>query len=212
MLRIGIAAKRSFWVAIDTQAAHQLQLIVPNLHRRYSGVTATNRMVAPKLAKLFRAAWFGSDAPDGIACMGVADVLKLWRRRSPLIWHARRNNEMIAGVLLKALGWPLKLVFTSAAQRHHSWITRWLIRRMDAVIATSEISASFLKREAIVVPHGVDTDRYAPSADRAVAFAEAGLPGRYAIGCFGRVPRKKAPMCSWMRCAGCCRAIRIFAP
>ena len=70
-------------MAIDTQVrATNLQLIVPNLHRRYSGVTATNRMVAPKLAKLFRAAWFGSDAPDGIARMGVADLLKLWRRRS----------------------------------------------------------------------------------------------------------------------------------
>jgi len=41
----------------------ELQVIVPNLHRRYSGVTATNRMVAPKLAGLVRAAWFGSWAP-----------------------------------------------------------------------------------------------------------------------------------------------------
>ena len=178
-------------VAIENISADNLQLIVPNLHRRYSGVTATNRMVAPKLAKMFRAAWLGPDAPDGIARMGVADLLKLWRRRTPLIWHARRNNEMIVGVLLRALGWPLKLVFTSAAQRHHTWITRWLIRRMDAIIATSDISASFLKREATVIPHGVDTDRYAPPADRAAAFAEAGLPGRYAIGCFGRVRAQK---------------------
>ena len=168
-----------------------LQVIVPNLHRRYSGVTATNRMVAPRLAKLFRAAWFGSDAPERISRLDVADLLKLWRRKAPLIWHARRNNEMIAGVLLRALGWPLKLVFTSAAQRHHSWITRWLIRQMDAIIATSDLSASFLKVKATVIPHGVDTDVYAPPTDRAVAFAESGLPGRYAIGCFGRVRAQK---------------------
>ncbi|MBR0779084.1 glycosyltransferase family 4 protein [Bradyrhizobium diazoefficiens] len=168
-----------------------LQVIVPNLHRRYSGVTATNRMVAPRLARLFRAAWFGSDAPAGIARLGTADLLKLWRRKTPLIWHARRNNEMIAGVVLRALGWPLKLVFTSAAQRHHSRITRWLIRQMDAVIATSEISASFLKVKATVIPHGVDTDIYAPPQDRAAAFADSGLPGRYAIGCFGRVRAQK---------------------
>jgi mannosyltransferase len=98
---------------------------------------------------------------------------------------------MIFGVLLRMLGWPLKLVFTSAAQRHHSWITRWLIRRMDAIIATSEISASYLKRPATVVTHGVDSDRYAPPLDRAAAFAEARLPGRYAIGCFGRVRAQK---------------------
>ena len=168
-----------------------LEVIVPNLHRRYSGVTATNRMVAPRLAKLYRAAWFGSDAPEGIARLGGAGLFKLWRRKQPLIWHARRNNEMIAGVVLRALGWPLKLVFTSAAQRHHSWITRWLIRRMDAIIATSDLSASFLKVKATVIPHGVDTDVYAPPTDRAAAFAESGLPGRYAIGCFGRVRAQK---------------------
>jgi mannosyltransferase len=164
---------------------------VPNLHRRYSGVTATNRMVSPKLAKMFRAGWFGSDAPDGIARIGAVDLLKVWRRSSPLIWHARRNNEMIAGVLLRSLGFPLKLVFTSAAQRHHSWITRWLISRMDAIIATSALSASYLKREATVIMHGVDTEVYAPPPDRAAAFAEAKLPGRYAIGCFGRVRAQK---------------------
>src|SRR6202000_2825541 len=178
-------------VPIENSSADPLQLIVPNLHRRYSGVTATNRMVAPKLARLVRAAWFGSDAPHGIARMGVSDLMKLWRLRTPVLWHARRNNEMIIGVLLRALGWPLKLVFTSAAQRHHTWITRWLIRRMDAVIATSDVSASFLKRAATVIPHGVDTDRYAPPADRATAFAEAKLPGRYAVGCFGRVRAQK---------------------
>ncbi|MDO9565038.1 MAG: glycosyltransferase family 4 protein [Bradyrhizobium sp.] len=176
---------------IETLSSGNLQLIVPNLHRRYSGVTATNRMVAPKLAKLFRAGWLGSDAPGGIARIGLADLAKCWRRRDAVIWHARRNNEMIVGVLLRSLGWPLKLVFTSAAQRHHSWITRWLIRRMDAIIATSELSKSFLRHEADVVMHGVDTGTYAPPADRAAAFAEAGLPGRYAIGCFGRVRAQK---------------------
>ena len=178
-------------MAIDNNSAGDLQLIVPNLHRRYSGVTATNRMVSPKLAKMFRAGWLGPDAPDGIARIGVMDLLKLWRRRNSSIWHARRNNEMITGVLLRSLGFPLKLVFTSAAQRHHTWITRWLISKMDAIIATSALSASYLKREATVILHGVDTEVYAPPADRAAAFAEARLPGRYAIGCFGRVRAQK---------------------
>jgi mannosyltransferase len=42
-----------------------------------------------------------------------------------------------------------------------------------------------------VIPHGVDIDSYTPPADRAAAFAEAKLPGRYAIGCFGRVRAQK---------------------
>src|ERR1700739_1017728 len=88
---------------IGNQLTDDLEVIVPNLHRRYSGVTATNRMVGPKLAGLVRAAWFGSYAPEGIARVGVGDLLKLWRRARPLIWHARRNDEMIIGVLLRAL-------------------------------------------------------------------------------------------------------------
>src|SRR5258708_18846408 len=101
---------------LPTDLPADLQVIVPNLHRRYSGVTATNRMVAPKLAGLVRAAWFGSYAPEGIARMGAGDLAKLCRRKAPLIWPARRNHDMIIGLLLRALGWPLKLLVTSAAQ------------------------------------------------------------------------------------------------
>jgi mannosyltransferase len=39
--------------------------------------------------------------------------------------------------------------------------------------------------------HGIDTQRYAPPPDRAAAFAATGLPGRYGIGCFGRVRAQK---------------------
>jgi mannosyltransferase len=178
-------------LAKEDNSARPLELIVANLHWRYTGVTATSRAVAPRVARDFSAAWLGPDAPDGIARLGVGGLLALWRRRAPVIWHARRNNEMIAGVALRALGWPLKLIFTSAGQRRHSWITRWLIARMDAVIATSAISASFLERTAVIVHHGVDAQRYAPPPDRAAAFAEAGLPGRHLIGCFGRVRAQK---------------------
>src|ERR1700753_1641733 len=106
-------------VPIESKFTDDLLLIVPNMHRRSSGVTATNRMVAPKLAKLLPAAWFGTDAPDGVARMGVAELLKLWRRRRPLIWHARRNNEMIVGVLLRWLGWPRELGLSFRRARHH---------------------------------------------------------------------------------------------
>ena len=179
---------------MDSQELSGISIVVPNLHWRYSGVTATNRMVAPRIARLFRAAWLGSDAPEGLPRLTFGDLMRLRGRRQrakPRIWHARRNNEMLLGLALRGFGWPLRLVFTSAGQRHHSWITRFLINRMDGVIATNAASASYLRRPAIVVHHGVDTDVYCPPADRAAAFAAAGLPGRYAIGCFGRVRAQK---------------------
>ncbi len=178
---------------MDDPSLARLEVIIPNLHWRYSGVTATNRMIAPRIAQLLPAAWLGRDAPDGIDRLSFRDLLRLrfMHGKRPRIWHARRNNEMMIGLLLKALGWKLTLVFTSAAQRHHTWISRWLMRQMDGIIATSEASKSYLKVPATVINHGVDTDLYRPPEDRAAMFAATGMPGRYAIGCFGRVREQK---------------------
>jgi len=180
--------------AMDSKQLSDLTVVVPNLHWRYSGVTATNRMVAPRLAGLLNAGWLGRDAPEGIRRLTVGDILRLRgraQRRKPRIWHARRNNEMLVGLALRGLGWPFRLIFTSAGQRRHTWITRFMMSRMNGVIATSAASASYLLRPATVVHHGVDTKIYCPPADRAAAFASTGLPGRYAIGCFGRVRAQK---------------------
>jgi len=170
-----------------------VEIIVPNLGFRYSGVTATNRLIAPRIAASMKVGWLGGEAPAGVVRLRWSDLFKLHRLASGAmrVWHARRNIEMAVGVVLKALGWPLKLVFTSAAQRRHKALTRWLIARMDAVIATSERSNAYLQRPAIVIHHGIDTGRYKPPADRAVAWREAGLPGRFGIGCFGRVRKQK---------------------
>lgn len=179
---------------MNQQELEAIEVIVPNLHWRYSGVTATNRTIAPRLAKRLRIGWLGRHAPDGVPLLSFGDLLALRKPRAgrpPLIWHARRNDEMMVGLALKALGWPLALIFTSAAQRRHKALTRRMIAAMDAIISPTEAAASFLDRAATVVPHGVDTDLYRPPADRAAAFAATGLPGRYAIGVFGRVRPQK---------------------
>ncbi len=109
------------------------------------------------------------------------------------VWHARRNSEMLAGVVLKfLLGKRLKLLFTSAAQRRHTAYTRWLIRRMDAVIATSDRAAAWLERDATVIHHGIDTGEFAPPQDRAALRGRLGLdPDAVLVGCFGRVRPQK---------------------
>ena len=42
-----------------------------------------------------------------------------------------------------------------------------------------------------MIHHGVDTELYRPPEDRAAVFAASGLPGKYGIGCFGRVRDQK---------------------
>ena len=176
-------------------ALDELEVIIPNLKRRYSGGTAVNRTIAPLIAKRCRAAWFGLDRPEGVAGLGFIDLLRL-RFMHPAghavrIWHARRNTEMLLGLVLKRLGWRLKLIFNSAGQRRKSSYTDFLIARMDAIIATSEASALFLRRPATVIHHGIDVETYRPPADQLAAFAATGLPGKYGVGTFGRVRRQK---------------------
>ena len=169
-----------------------VEALIPNLSWRYSGGTATNQAIAPGLARLMRIGWLGPDRPAAVPRLTLRGLLRLRSRRSSsAVWHARRNVEMALGLLLKFLGWPFVLIFTSAGQRYHKPFTRWMIDRVDAVIAPSAASASFVHRPAIVIHHGVDPARYAPVADRAAAWAASGLPGRYGIGCFGRIRDQK---------------------
>jgi mannosyltransferase len=86
---------------------------------------------------------------------------------------------------------PLRLVFTSAAQRHHTRWTRFLIGRMDAIIATSRMSADYLSRPATVIPHGIDTSVFRPPVSRAAAKAALGLGDGLVVGCFGRIRHQK---------------------
>jgi len=180
---------------LDEEALDELELIIPNLNWRYSGGTAANRTIAPLLARRCSAAWLGPYPPDGIRRLRLRDLVMLRlrhpRRHAVRIWHARRNIEMVVGLALKLLGCRLGLIFNSAAQRHHTRFTRFLIARMDAVIATSEASAAYLRRSATVIHHGIDTDTYCPPADRRAAFAATGLPGKYGIGTFGRLRPQK---------------------
>lgn len=124
----------------------------------------------------------------------------LWKASSPrngeglpILFHARRNDDMILGIFLKiVLRRRLHLLFTSVAQRNHSAYTRALYGKMDTLLSTSERSASFLRRRPdAIIPHGVDIENYTPAADRAAAWAEGGLPGKYGIGIFGRVRPNK---------------------
>ncbi|TKT80446.1 glycosyltransferase family 4 protein [Aquamicrobium sp. LC103] len=173
-----------------------VRVIVPNFKRRLSGVTSTIIQLVPLQASLIGIATLGPGLPDRLPRMRWWQVASLLRRpeRFPVrVWHARRNPEMLAGVVLKKIfRAPLKLVFTSASQRRHTGWTRFLIGRMDAVIATSRKTAAYLRVPNTVVMHGIDTERFRPAVDRSEAQRAVGLePGRHYVGCFGRVRRQK---------------------
>ena len=165
-------------------------IIAPNLKRRLSGVTATVARLVPLQALKVAIRSTGPGLPaqtPHIPLRRVALLPRLTRR----VWHARRNTEMLLGLVLRhVLRKNLKLVFTSASQRGHSSYTRWLISKMDAVVATSAAGATYLRRPAAVVPHGIDTEKFTP-ADKSIVRKSLGLPEGRLIGCFGRIRHQK---------------------
>ena len=172
------------------------ELIVTNFNRRFTGVSATANAVLAKQRQRYNVRLAGYPLPECPQTISWLAALRLSRQPPPgrraILWHVRRNSEMLAAILARDV-WrcPIKIVFTSAAQRLHSRIPRALIARMDAVIATTEKAASFVGNVAAVVPHGVDLDRFSPAPDRNAAWAQTGFPGRYGIATIGRVRPEK---------------------
>jgi mannosyltransferase len=172
-----------------------IEVVATNFNWRQSGGTTAVVQLVPEQAKTLKIAALGFDLPDQVPRMRWRDLPKLFRKpahRPFRIYHCRRNNEMMLGILLRhVLRAPLRLIFNSAGQRRHKALTRWMLRRMDAVIATSERSGSFLEIAHCVVPHGTDFERFHPPRDHQDDYAASGLPGKYAVGCTGRIRHQK---------------------
>ncbi len=173
-------------------AIRDIEVIAPNLKRRLSGVTATVVRLVPLQAGMIGIAATGPGLPPDVP------HLPLWRlflmpRNRLRVWHARRNTEMALGLILRGLfRRRLSLLFTSASQRAHTGYTRWLIGRMDGLVATSGRSARYLERPAVVILHGIDTEAFSPPEDRSALRHRLGLPEDHVIlGCFGRIRAQK---------------------
>jgi mannosyltransferase len=173
-------------------------LILGNSNKRFSGVTSTMLQVLPEQSRLIETWVMGPhNLPDGQPWLSFWQCLKRLRSAEyqsvRFVFHARRNDEMIQALLLRTLTKAsLKIFFTSTAQRFHSGFSRWLMRRMDLVISTCEAAASYLTpAPSILIPHGIDTRRFAPVEDKAAAMATLGYPSVRGVGIFGRVRQQK---------------------
>ncbi|PJJ82790.1 mannosyltransferase [Brevirhabdus pacifica] len=172
-------------------ATSQIAVVAPNLKRRLSGVTATIVRLVPLMARTMGVVATGPGLPPEVPHIPLARAATLPRDRWR-VWHARRNTEMLLGLALRhVLRRRYRLLFTSASQRRHSGYTKWLIARMDGIIATSQKTAQYLEHPSTVILHGIDTDRFSPPADRAALRARLDLPAGRVIGCFGRIREQK---------------------
>lgn len=171
-------------------------LFVTNFNKNFTGVSATAAGVVRAQAKGLDLRLVGHPLPG---CPEPIDLksARILSRKPPAgypfaIWHVRRNTEMRAAIWARdVLRLPIRIVFTSAAQRRHSAFPRWLISRMDAVIATTEAAAQYVPHVRAVVPHGVDTEAFFPAKDRAAAWAATGFAGTRGIATVGRIRSEK---------------------
>lgn len=167
-------------------------LFVTNFNRNFTGVSATAANVIRQQVGTHDLRLVGHPLPGCPDPISLARARTLSRAEPFAIWHVRRNPEMRAAIWARdVLRLPIRIVFTSAAQRRHSAYPRWLISRMDAVIATTERAAEFVPHVRAVVPHGVDTDVFTPAADRAADWAALGYGGTMGIASIGRVRPEK---------------------
>lgn len=172
------------------------EVLVTNFHRRFTGVSATADAVLGGMHRYFTTRLVGRPLPSADQVLSLRSALALSRHPPPnrpfSIWHVRRNLEMAIVIFARDyLKLPIRIVFTSAAQRLHSRMPRELIARMDAVVATTSQAAAYVPHLAGIVPHGVDIDRFHPAQDRPSAWRKLGLPGERGIGIVGRIRPEK---------------------
>lgn len=179
------------------QKSESIDLILGNSNKRFSGVTSTMLQVLEKQKKIVNVAVLGSHfVPADTKILTFWQAIQLrgkLDKKKPTIFHARRNNEMIQALALKVLfRVPLKIVFTSTAQRYHSWLTRWLMSKMDGLVSTCSAAAHYMKKKPdVIIPHGIDQTTYMPAENKTVLWESFGFNGKYGIGIFGRVREQK---------------------
>ncbi|MCK0168794.1 glycosyltransferase family 4 protein [Jannaschia sp. S6380] len=172
------------------------EIVVTNMNPRYTGVSSTAARLIPVQARDYEVALAGHALPGCPLPVTLAEARRLTRVPPPgrpfAIWHVRRNNEMRAALWARdVLRLPIRIVFTTAGTHRHSAFPRWLMRRMDALIATIPAAAEGKPHVRAVVPHGVDCTVWHPAADRAAAWAATGFPGRRGVAAVGRVRMSK---------------------
>ncbi len=172
------------------------QVFVTNFNKNFTGVSATAAGVVAAQQSLVDLRLVGRALPNCPEPISKQEAVRMSRLRPDglpfAIWHVRRNTEMRAAIWARdVLRCPIKIVFTSAAKRRHSAYPRWLISKMDAIIATTPEAAEYVDNVWSVVPHGVATDRFVPAPDRSKSWTDLGYGGRYGVACVGRVRPEK---------------------
>lgn len=165
-------------------------VVHPHFHFRRTGTTSHVESVVSELHPMVDARALGLMLSPSVPKVTLAE---LWRRLGSerVVWHAHRNNELIVGLLLRALFCRFKVVFTRHAATRPTVITRWLLNQADEVVSLTAEVARGVERKSTIIGHGVDTQRFRPPPDRAAAWRALQAGEDAGIGVVGRLRPEK---------------------
>lgn len=173
-------------------------IIITNIHKKYSGVTSTIINLYPEQSKKFNIGIYGNELNIGEKHVNFIDFIfngyKLSNDINFRIIHVRRNNEIIFALFLKyILRIPLKIVFTAVKISNYSCIPKILIKYIDHVIVTDNKCIKNIPNKSNIIdiiPHGVN-QKYFNTENHNFKNDYLNLKNKFVISIFGRVRKQK---------------------
>lgn len=161
-------------------------VVHPHFHGRYTGASRHVETMLRAFSRSHEARTMGRVIDGAMPRIAHAEILRR-AATEPVIWHAHRVHELLAGLSLRAVRRNIRVVFTRHSLGSPSALTRWAAAKADARIAVSPETARDFGLPSEVVLHGIDLSRFHPGDDRDAAWARLGLGGRYGMAVVGRI-------------------------
>jgi len=192
---IGLIVFLFFLYKILKKKANELpDIILTNIHKKYTGVTSTIINLYPEHDKLFNIGLYGNSININEKKVNFIDFIffgyKLPNKIKFRLLHVRRNNEIIFGLFIKKiLRIPIKILLTEPKSTKHSFFTKFLINKVDYIIVTHKKCIKILpdKQKVIaVIPHGVKCNNNIINNNNIY-----NLKNKFVVSTFGRVRKQK---------------------
>lgn len=169
----------------------EMHLVVhPHFHSRRTGVTRhveTQVCAQGRLGVTRALGWALAPSVPRIGFLELVSKL----RQDRVVWHAHRNAELLAGILLRLFFPNLRLFFTRHGSQPPGRYTRLLSRAAEAVVTLTPEGARLWESPSVTIGHGIDLESFRPPQDRDEAWRRLGLGGRWGLGVVGRVRKSK---------------------
>ena len=172
-------------------------VIITNIHKRYTGVTSTIINLFPEHAKTLDVGLYGNKINVGEKIVNFIDLLyygyQLPEGKKCRIFHVRRNNEMIWALIFRdILRLPIKIIFTQTKIKESSYFTNYLLKKMDHIIITCDKCKKFLigiNENISMSAHGIDLSYFSSLKNNHKDIYN--LKDKFIVSTFGRIREQK---------------------